>query len=170
MLNNNLIKRKRGKIMGRLTTVRQHTRECASGKLTTVRRHNRKIDDLSQYDPLSEEWVEKMNEKSKALIQSTDTSKVLEKNIKEMESANKKEEAGLSSKLEDSIDDSEAVLGKMSDKIDNRSVEKFKDNTKLQDEKGETHHLQSEINAAKKVAKKKVKKQAKESKKAIKKT
>ena len=137
---------------------------------TSVRHHKRSIDDLSQYDPLTEEWVEKLGEKKALFKESSDISENLEKNVKEMESANKKEQGELSNKITDQVDDSEEKLGKMSDKIDNRSVEKFKTNTQLQDERSEAHHLDSEIKAAKKVAKKKVKKQAKESKKAIKKT
>ena len=96
---------------------------------THVRSHKRRIDDIKSslrgYEPLSDDWVEKMKEADELHKEEEDIAKSLGKTIKQLQAEKKSEEKKLIKNINDDIDDSEQELGKKSNLVDDLSIDVY---------------------------------------------
>ena len=116
---------------------------------TPVRGYTKEVDNLKDYEPLSDEWVERMREKKRMLAEEKEELRELKGTFKELDTDGKLRERKLLRKINDDIDDPKEVLGKMSNKVDNLSVKKAGVKKELTTLKKEIKPLHTEIRAAK---------------------
>ncbi len=116
---------------------------------TPVRGYTKEVDNLRDYEPLSDKWFERMREKKRVLAEEKEELRELEGTFKELDTDGKFRERKLLKKINDDIDDPKEVLGKMSKKVDNLSVKKAGVGKELSTLKKEIKPLRSEIRAAK---------------------
>ena len=114
---------------------------------TPVREHSRKIENIKK--------------RQEELQATKDIEDGLERFQKKMDSEKKKDQKELTKKITDKVDDSEAVLGNLSNSVDDKSVEQFKTKEKLTDTKKQIKQLDKSIKKDKKSLRKETSKEIK---------
>lgn len=114
---------------------------------TPVRGHSREIENIKK--------------RQEELQMQKDIGSSLENFQKKMESEKKKDHKELEKKITDKTDDSETVLGKLSNSVDDKSVDQFKTKEKLTETKKQIKKLDKSIKKDKKSLRKETSKEIK---------